>query len=174
MSLDRVRSLIRDVPDFPKPGIVFKDITPVLSDPAATKAVLDKMEADARAMKAELVAGPESRGFLFGMPLACRLGVGFAPIRKPKKLPYKTRRASYQLEYGSDAVEIHEDAVRPGQRVVIVDDLLATGGTIGACCELVEGLGGRVAGCLFLIELVFLNGRARFPGREFRSVIQYP
>lgn len=174
MSQDRIRSLIRDVPDFPKPGILFKDITPVLADAPAMKAVLDRMEADARAVGVDLVAGPESRGFLFGMPLAVRLGVGFIPIRKPKKLPYKTRSASYQLEYGTDRVEIHEDAVRPGQRVVLVDDLLATGGTMGACCELVEGLGGKVTGCLFLIELVFLKGRTKLPGRELRSVIAYP
>ena len=173
MNLDDVKKLIRDVPDFPKPGIVFKDITPVLKNAAAMHLVLDVMEREARAWKANLVAGPESRGFIFGAPLAARLGVGFVPIRKPKKLPWKTKSASYELEYGTDRVEIHLDAAGKGDRVVIVDDLLATGGTMGACCELVEGLGATVAGCLFMIELGFLSGRAKLPGRAIHSLLNY-
>ncbi len=171
MNHDIIRSLIRDVPDFPKPGILFKDITPILKDPRAMSLVIDVMERDALDLGAEVVAGPESRGFLFGMALAMRMGLGFVPIRKPKKLPWKTRGVTYALEYGTDRVEIHEDAVRPGQKVVLVDDLLATGGTMGACCELVESLGGCVAGCLFLVELAFLKGREKLPGRTLRSVV---
>ena len=166
-------ALIRDVPDFPKPGILFKDITPLLADPAGLGHTLDLLAEKAARARPDVIAGPESRGFLFGMGLATRLKLGFLPIRKPGKLPWKTRRASYDLEYGTDAVEIHEDAVRPGQRVLLVDDLLATGGTMQACCQLVEGLGGTVAQCLFVIELTFLNGREKLPGRPVESLLRY-
>jgi adenine phosphoribosyltransferase len=174
MDLRRLRELVRDVPDFPKPGIVFKDITPLLRDGPALASVIRGMAAQARALGATVVAGPESRGFLFGMGVALELGVGFVPIRKPRKLPYKTRSATYELEYGTDQIEVHVDAVGPGDRVVLVDDLLATGGTMSACCELMEALGAEVAGCLFCIELGFLKGRDRLPGRPVSSVIVYP
>lgn len=173
MSADIIRNLIRDVPDFPKPGIVFKDITPVLSNAEAFGATLDWMAEQAKALGADVIAGPESRGFIFGAPLAQRLGLPFVPIRKPGKLPWKTRSVSYELEYGTDTVEIHEDAATDGQKVLIVDDLLATGGTMAACCELVEGLGASVAGCLFLIELGFLDGRQKLGARPARSLLTY-
>jgi len=173
MPADQIRALIRDVPDFPKPGIVFKDITPVLSDAAAFGAALSWMAEKARELGADVIAGPESRGFIFGAPLAQQLGCAFVPIRKPGKLPWKTRSVSYELEYGTDTVEIHQDAAAPGQKVLIVDDLLATGGTMAACCELVEGLGATVAGCLFLVELGFLDGRGRLGDRPGHSLLTY-
>ena len=152
-------SYLRDVPDFPKPGILFKDITPMLSSPEAMECAIDRLAA-LDFGKVDKVAAIESRGFLFGVPLAMRLGLGFVPIRKPGKLPWKTNRIEYVLEYGTDAVEIHEDAVQAGERVLLIDDLLATGGTMGAAAELVEACGGEVAGCGFVIELAFLNARA--------------
>ncbi|MAG59007.1 MAG: adenine phosphoribosyltransferase [Planctomycetes bacterium] len=169
----RVQELIRDVPDFPKAGIVFKDITPLLADAPAMDAVIGWMAEQAQELGVDLVAGPESRGFIFGTALAMRLGCGFVPIRKPGKLPWKTRAVSYDLEYGKDTVEIHEDAAGPGQRVLLVDDLLATGGTMAACCELVGGLGASVAGCLFLVELGFLDGRGKMGDPEIRSMVTY-
>ena len=164
-------SYLRDVPDFPKPGILFKDITPLLADPAALDASITQLAALGwdRATK---VVGIESRGFIFGVPLALRLGVGFVPVRKPGKLPYKTHSREYSLEYGTDRLEIHQDGVGPGDRVVIVDDLLATGGTMGATCELVEGSGAEVIGCTALIELAFLDGRSRLGERRFESIIR--
>ena len=173
MPADRIRALIRDVPDFPKEGIVFKDITPILQDPDAHAATIDWMAEQARDLGADLIAGPESRGFIYGSALALKLGLGFVPIRKPGKLPWKTRAVSYDLEYGTDTVEIHEDAASPGQKVLIVDDLLATGGTMAACCELVEGLGAEIVGCLFVVELGFLNGREKLGGRTNRSLLTY-
>lgn len=174
MSADQIRALIRDVPDFPKPGIIFKDITPILSDAQAFGATLDWMANQVEALGgADVIAGPESRGFIFGAPLAQRLGCSFVPIRKPGKLPWKTRAVSYELEYGTDTVEIHEDAAAPGQKVVIVDDLLATGGTMAACCELVEGLGASVTGCLFLVELGFLDGRGKLSNRPAKALLNY-
>ena len=173
MPADRIRKLIRDVPDFPKEGIVFKDITPVLQDAEAHAATIEWMAGQARDLGADLIAGPESRGFIYGSALALQLGVGFIPIRKPGKLPWKTRAVSYDLEYGTDTVEIHEDAAAVGQKVLIVDDLLATGGTMAACCELVEGLGAEVAGCLFVVELGFLNGIQKLAGRTTRSLLTY-
>lgn len=169
--LAHVRSLIRDVPDFPKPGVLFKDITPVLADPAAYGEVIDLLAERVRDLRADVVAAPEARGFLFGVPLALRLGIGFAPIRKPGKLPWKTIEESYELEYGRDRVQMHRDALRPGQRVLLVDDLLATGGTMGACCRLSEKAGARVAGIAFVIELSFLGGRSRLEGHDVRSLI---
>ncbi len=168
---ERAKTLVRDVPDFPKPGIVFKDITPVLADPAAFHEVLTALTREAAAMGAELIAGIESRGFLFGAPVAAALGLGFVPIRKIGKLPWRTRRVDYDLEYGTSAVEIHEDAVPAGKRVVIIDDLLATGGTAGAAAQLIEEVGGIAAGFLFVIELDFLAGRQRLGERPVTSLI---
>ena len=165
--------LLRDVPDFPKPGILFKDITPLLANPAAMKAAIDRL-AKFSFGKIDKVAAVESRGFLFGVPLAMQLGVGFVPVRKPGKLPWKTNRIEYVLEYGTDAVEIHQDAVRKGERVLLVDDLLATGGTMGAACQLIERCGATVAGCAFVVELCFLPGRQRLAGRQVEALIAVP
>ena len=159
MSFDRVRAAIRDIPDFPKPGILFKDITPVLSDPALFKFAVDAFVARHRGSGATKVAVVESRGFLFGSAVAYQLGLGLVPIRKKGKLPYKTVEQSYDLEYGQATLEIHEDAFRAGDRVVIIDDLLATGGTARAAAELVEKLGAVVVELDFLVELAFLKGR---------------
>ncbi len=167
------RRLIRDVPDFPKEGIVFKDITPVLLHPQAFAEVLEQMIARARECDTQLVAAIESRGFIFGAPLAYALGTGFVPVRKLGKLPGETIRAEYQLEYGTNTVEMHKDAVVAGQRVLIVDDLLATGGTAAATCTLVERCGGEVAGLLCLVELGFLNGREALHGYPVHSLIEY-
>lgn len=170
---ERAATLVRDVPDFPKPGIVFKDITPILADPAAFHEVVAAMTRQAALLGAEKIAVIESRGFLFGAPVAASLGLGLVPIRKIGKLPWRTRRQDYDLEYGSSAVEIHEDAIAPGQRVVIVDDLLATGGTAQAAAQLVEDLGGVVAGFVFLIELSFLPGRERLGDRNVVALLTY-
>lgn len=166
-------SLIRDVPDFPKPGIIFKDIMPMLADGPAFRAIVDELADRARGWKPDVVLGAEARGFMFGAPLAYALGAGFVAARKPGKLPYTTVSAKYALEYGFDALEVHIDAIKPGQRVLICDDLLATGGTSKAKIELVERLGGTVAGLVFAIELDFLNGREKFEGYELESVIHY-
>ena len=153
--------LIRDIPDFPKPGILFNDITPILADPAAFRQVVDQLEAAARPLNVQKIVAPEARGFIFAAPLALRIGAGMAPVRKKKKLPYKTVSVSYELEYGTDTIEMHEDAVRKGERVLILDDLLATGGTSAAIAELVRKLGGAVVAYLFCLELTFLPGRKR-------------
>ena len=167
-----LKRAIRDIPDFPKKGIVFKDITPLLaSGPLFHKAV-DILGERYHDQKIKDVLGIESRGFTIGAALAYRLGAGFCIVRKPGKLPYETRRASYQLEYGSDSLEIHSDAVKPGARVLVVDDLLATGGTASAACELVRGLGAEVIECAFLIELAFLKGREKLNCRVF-SILKY-
>src|SRR2546423_8332638 len=166
------RRLIRDVKDFPKEGIVFKDITPVLQDPRAFEEVIERMLAFARERKAELIAGIESRGFMFGTPMALSLGVGFVPIRKLGKLPRETLRAEYALEYGTNTVEMHKDAVQPGQRALIVDDLLATGGTAAAAADLIERAGGEVAGICCLVELAFLSGREAVSEYEVCSLIE--
>ena len=162
---------LRDVPDFPKPGILFKDITPLLAHPAAMKETIRRFAAIDFG-KIDCVAAIESRGFLFGAPLAMQLGIGFVPIRKPGKLPWKTNRVEYVLEYGTDAVEIHQDAVHKGQRVLLVDDLLATGGTMGAACKLVETCGATVAGCAFVVELGFLPGRNKLSPHRVESLIR--
>lgn len=169
----RIRSLVRDVPDFPKPGILFKDITPVLSDGALMAAVNHRLEEISRPLRPERVVAIESRGFIIGAPLAIALHAGFAPIRKPGKLPFTTRRVDYALEYGTDAVEAHVDAVAPGQRVLIVDDVLATGGTAAAAARLVRELGGSVVGYVFVIELALLAGRARLTDAPVSSLLRY-
>jgi adenine phosphoribosyltransferase len=164
---------LRDVPDFPKPGILFKDITPLLASPAAMQTAIDRMAAMSVG-RVDRVAAIESRGFLFGVPVALRLGVGFVPIRKPGKLPWKTNRVEYVLEYGTDAVEIHQDALAKGERVLLIDDLLATGGTMAAACELVEACGGHVAACVFAVEIGFLGGRQRLRNRRIEALIKIP
>jgi adenine phosphoribosyltransferase len=167
------RALVRAVPDFPSPGILFRDITPVLQDPAAFGEIIDRLAELARAQKPDLIVGIESRGFIFGAPLALALNVGFVPVRKEGKLPHQTLREEYALEYGSNVVEIHKDAVAPGLRVVIVDDLLATGGTARAASKLVKKLGGIVAAYAFVIELTFLKGRDTLGDAEVHALIAY-
>ena len=164
---------IRHVPDFPKAGILFYDITTLLREPQGFQAAVDRLAEPYTSKQIDVVAGIESRGFILGAAVAQRLGAGFIPIRKPGKLPSKALTASYDLEYGKDALEIHEDAVQRGQRVLIVDDVLATGGTAGAAIELVGKLGGELRGVAVLIELLFLKGRSRIPGNDIYSVLQY-
>jgi adenine phosphoribosyltransferase len=168
-----IERYIRDVPDFPKPGILFKDITPLLQSAEGLKLAIDQLGSLVDPKSYDLVCGVESRGFIFGTALALRVGKGFAPIRKPGKLPWKTVAESYELEYGTDRLEIHTDAVVAGQRVLLVDDLLATGGTAGAATKLVQRIGGRVTACAFVIELVFLGGRKRLEGTPVHSLVKY-
>jgi adenine phosphoribosyltransferase len=172
MNIEELKSFIRDVPDFPKPGIIFKDITPLLGDARALAATIDKI-AEPYLGAVDVVLGIESRGFIVGAPVAYRLGVGMTIVRKPGKLPYHRVSQSYELEYGSDALEIHQDAVPANSRVLVVDDLLATGGTAQAAIGLVEALGGRVVGCAFVIELGFLKGRERLAPADCFSLIRY-
>lgn len=167
-----IQDLIRDVPDFPKKGIIFKDITPLLADPQGLTQTIEGLIEPFRNAGVEIICGTESRGFIFGTAAAVMLGVGFVPIRKRGKLPCKTLRAEYSLEYGTDSLEIHADAIKPGQRVLMIDDLLATGGTMEAACELVEKLGGQVVGVAFVLELCFLNGRKRFSKYNVHSLIK--
>jgi adenine phosphoribosyltransferase len=166
-------ALIRDIPDFPKPGILFKDITPVLSHPAALAQVIDMLSQDARSKGADVVMGIESRGFIFGVPVAMDLGVPFVPARKLGKLPYKKISEEYALEYGTNTIEVHEDAVNTGQKVYVVDDLLATGGTAAAGARLIEKLGGSVCGFGFMVELGFLHGRENLLEYPVCSLLQY-
>lgn len=168
-----LHALIRDVPDFPKKGIVFKDITPLLASPAGLALAVEIMVNPYRGRGVEVVIGAESRGFIFGTAVAQSLSVGFVPIRKPGKLPADKLALTYDLEYGQDTLEIHRDAIRPGQRCLVVDDLLATGGTMKACCDLVESLGGQIVGIAVLIELAFLKGRDRFSQYEVNTVLKY-
>lgn len=168
-----LRSMIRDVPDFPKPGIVFKDITPLLANAAGLALAVELMAQPFRGLPIDLVVGAESRGFIFGTAVAKSLSAGFVPIRKPGKLPCKAERHEYSLEYGKDALEMHADVIRPGQRVLIVDDLLATGGTLAACCSLVRKLRGEIVGIVVLIELSGLGGRRQFPDYRVHSVLGY-
>ena len=168
-----LRELIRDIPDFPKPGILFKDITPILSDPDAMDLVTDAFGSLAMTHGATKVVGIESRGFIFGTPVSYMLDLPFVPARKPGKLPYSTSRVEYDLEYGTDALEIHTDAIEQGDRVVIIDDLLATGGTAEAACRLVEESGGIVAAVIVLIELTALGGNQRLSPRHVHSLIRY-
>jgi adenine phosphoribosyltransferase len=172
--LDRIHATLRDVPDFPKPGIMFKDITPVLADPPLFQDIIHHIGSLYAAERIDVVAGIESRGFILGGALAVALGAGFVPIRKPGKLPHHSIRVDYQLEYGSDALEAHTDAIRPGARVLIVDDVLATGGTACAAIELVRMLGGTVAGAAFLLELGFLNGRQRLCDVPLHILANFP
>jgi adenine phosphoribosyltransferase len=171
--MDNLKSKIRHVPDFPKAGILFYDITTLLQDPAGFRMAIDSLTLPFIDKGIDVVVGIESRGFIFGAAVADRLGAGFSPVRKPGKLPSTTMRASYDLEYGSDSLEIHDDAVTKGQRVLIVDDLLATGGTAKAASDLVTRLGGDVHALAFLIELVGLNGRDRLAGQTLHTVLQY-
>ncbi len=171
--MDELKSRIRSVPDFPKAGILFYDITTLLRDPAGYKAALDGLCAPYEGKGISLVVGIESRGFILGAAVADRLGAGFCPIRKPGKLPARTIKETFQLEYGSDAIEIHEDAIDRGQRVLIVDDVLATGGTARAATRLVKRLGGELHGLAFLIELVALNGRSQIEGERVFSLLRY-
>ena len=164
---------IRGVPDFPKPGILFYDITTLLRNPAGLTATIDQLSAPFAGKGIDVVIGVESRGFILGAPVADRLGAGFIPIRKPGKLPAETRTESYALEYGQDALQIHADAIDKGQRVLIVDDVLATGGTAAAAVALVKSLGGDLHALAFLIELQFLNGRTKIAGQEIYSLLQY-
>ena len=161
------------MPDFPQPGITFRDITPLLADPAGFRAVLDGLVAPLRDLRIDCVVGIEARGFIFAAPLADRLGAGFVPIRKAGKLPWEVRQEAYALEYGTDLLELHVDGVGPGQRVALVDDVLATGGTAAAAIRLVEASGAEVVACSFLIELSFLDGRKRLDGREVHSLLKF-
>ena len=170
---EHLKKLIREVPDFPKKGILFYDITTLLRDKVGFATLIDALSEHYLNSNIDLVLGIEARGFIFGPALAYRLNAGFVPIRKPGKLPAKTVRWTYQLEYGSDTLEIHQDAVSPGQRVIIVDDLLATGGTANACVQLAKSLGANIAGLGFVVELDFLDGRKKFDGTEVFSLLHY-
>lgn len=168
-----LKQFVRNIPDFPKPGILFRDITPLLASPAAFRETISRLADHYRGQKIDVVSAAEARGFIFAAPLALELGVGFVPVRKPGKLPFQTHAFHYELEYGTDTLEIHQDGVTPGQNVLLVDDLLATGGTIEACCRLVEKAGARVAGCAFIIELMGLGGRERIAAHEIFSLLEY-
>ena len=170
---EHLKKLIREVPDFPKKGILFYDITTLLRDKVGFATLIDALSEHYLNSNIDLVLGIEARGFIFGPALAYRLNAGFVPIRKPGKLPAQTVRWTYQLEYGSDTLEIHQDAVSPGQRVIIVDDLLATGGTANACVQLAKSLGANIAGLGFVVELDFLDGRKKFDGTEVFSLLHY-
>jgi adenine phosphoribosyltransferase len=172
MAID-LKSKIRDVPDFPKPGVVFKDIMPLLGDPASLGETLDRLAEWAEPRRPDLVLGAEARGYITGGALACRLGCGFVPARKPGKLPWHTVAVKYALEYGFDQLEVHADSIAPGQRVLVHDDVLATGGTARATAELVEQLGGVVVGLPFIIELTFLAGREKLNGYDVFSLVEY-
>ncbi len=172
-NMDDLKSKIRHVPDFPKAGILFYDITTLLQDPLGLRAAVDSLATPFMDQGIDVVVGPESRGFIFGAVVADRIGAGFSPVRKPGKLPSRTMRATYDLEYGTDSLEIHADAVRHGQKVLIVDDLLATGGTARATSDLVKRLGGTVHALAFLIELVALNGREKLAGERVHTVLKY-
>jgi len=171
--MDDLKKLIREVPDFPKPGILFYDITTLLKDPAGLRGVIDGLKNHYRDARVDVVMGIEARGFIFAPALAYALGAGFVPVRKPKKLPAETVSVTYNLEYGTDTLEMHKDAVSKGTRVLIVDDLLATGGTAAAAARMVESAGGEVVGAGFVVELTFLHGRGKLAGREVFSLLQY-
>jgi adenine phosphoribosyltransferase len=170
---DQLRKHIRDIPDFPKPGIMFRDVTPLLLEPAALEAAIEALSQPFRNLRVDRVLGIESRGFMLGAPVALSLGVGFGLVRKAGKLPYKVHRVSYDLEYGTDTVEMHVDTVEKGHRVLIVDDLIATGGTAAAAVELAREAGGEVIGCSFLIELTALEGRKLLEVEPIHTVIRY-
>ncbi len=168
-----LRAFVRDIPDFPRPGILFRDITPLLLDPRALDAAVSGLAEQVAGTEIDFVVAAEARGFILGAALARQLGAGFVPARKPGKLPAETVSAEYTLEYGVDVLEVHADALADGARVLVHDDLLATGGTAGALCDLVAELGARIVGCAFLVELTFLGGRGRLAPHEVRSLIQY-
>ena len=171
--MNNLKKLIREIPDYPKPGILFYDLTTLLKDKRGFHELIDALCAHYAEARVDVVAGIEARGFIFGPALAYSLGAGFVPVRKPKKLPAKTSSVTYQLEYGTDTLEIHEDAVQRGQHVIVCDDLLATGGTAAATVKLVRQLGGELVGAAFAVELTFLNGRSKLPGIDVMSLIQY-
>jgi adenine phosphoribosyltransferase len=168
-----LKALIRDVPDFPKPGIIFKDITTLLNNPDGLRYAIDLMAERVADLKVDYVVGMESRGFIFGTPLAYKMGVGFVPVRKPGKLPAQTHFAEYELEYGRDRLEIHQDAFHPGSRVLVIDDLIATGGTAAATADLIQQTGSSLVGFGFIIELTFLEGRKNLPAVPIVSLIEY-
>jgi adenine phosphoribosyltransferase len=171
--MDELKKLIREVPDYPKPGILFYDLTTLLKDQTGFHLMIDRLCDHYHGHTIDIVAGIEARGFIFAPALAYRLGAGFVPVRKPKKLPAKTASITYALEYGTDTLELHEDAIQPGQRVIICDDLLATGGTAAATTKLIQQLGGTIEGAAFAVELTFLNGRSKLQGFDIFSLIQY-
>ena len=171
--MKKIEEYVRTIPDFPEPGIMFRDVTSVLQDPDGLKLAIDEMIHLLDGVEFDLIAGTESRGFIFGVPIAYELGKAFIPVRKKGKLPCETVRAEYELEYGTACIEIHKDSIKPGQKVVIVDDLIATGGTIEAAIKLVEQLGGEVVKVIFLMELAGLKGREKLAGYDVASVITY-
>ena len=168
-----LKDYIADIPDFPSKGILFRDVTPLLADGKAYKEAISLLDEFAKSVNADLIVGPESRGFIFGCPVAVDLNIGFAPVRKPGKLPRETICEKYELEYGTNELYMHVDAVKKGQKVVIIDDLLATGGTVGATCKMIEKLGGEVVGCAFLIELEALKGRDTLKDYNVYSILKY-
>lgn len=172
-TIEAIKAAIRDVPDFPKPGIMFKDITPLLNDPKLFDMSIRLLAEPYKGRGITKVIGMDARGFIFAAPVALALGAGFTPVRKKGKLPYKTVSVTYDLEYGQDTLQIHEDAIKPGEKILIVDDVLATGGTAGAVCGLVEKLGGKLEGVAMLIELEFLKGRDKLSGYPVESLIKY-
>jgi len=173
MDRERIRGAIRDIPDFPKPGIIFKDLTPLMSDASLFRDIVDELASLHKGERVDAVAGIEARGFIFGAPLAVKLGCGFVPIRKKGKLPYKAIQTSYALEYGEAVIEMHEDALKPGQRVVLVDDLLATGGTTLAARDLIGRLSAQIISIDFVVELAFLKGRSKITGCAVNSLVAF-
>jgi adenine phosphoribosyltransferase len=170
---DRLAALVRDIPDFPRPGITFKDLTPLLADPDAFRSAVDGIADRFSEARVSRVLGVEARGFILAAPIAYRFGAGFTPVRKAGKLPWQVETEEYELEYGTDLLEIHKDAIEPGERILVVDDVLATGGTAAATVRLVERLGGEVVGLGFVLELAFLDGRSRLPGRDVVSLVTF-
>jgi len=170
---DRLAALVRDIPDFPRPGITFKDLTPLLADPHAFRAAVDGIADRFSEARVSRVLGVEARGFILAAPIAYRFGAGFTPVRKAGKLPWQVEAEEYELEYGTDLLEIHKDAIEPGERILVIDDVLATGGTAAATVRLVERLGGEVVGLGFVLELAFLDGRSRLPGRDVVSLVTF-
>jgi len=171
--MDEIKQAIRSIPDWPKPGIVFRDITPVLADPRLLALVVERVAEPYKDAGVQMVAGTEARGFILAPAVALTLGAGFVPIRKAGKLPWETFKTTYELEYGTDTLEMHRDAIAPGTRVLMVDDLLATGGTMEACCQMVEQAGGEVVACAFMVELSFLGGRQRLAPRPVYSLVDF-
>jgi len=171
--MDNLKKMVRDIPDFPKKGIIFKDITPILQNPNGLREAVETISNHYKSKKVDIVVGAEARGFILAPTVAFNLGAGFVPVRKPGKLPYEKISMSYALEYGTDTLEMHKDAIKKGQQVLMVDDLLATGGTMATCCRMVETLGGNIVGCAFLIELAFLNGKKALSKYDVYSLIKY-